>query len=44
MSKITISDLAIDRDEKSLVEQLTEQEVNGIFGGLEITVSVTIKF
>ena len=43
MSKITISDLAIDRDDESF-EQLTEQEVNGIFGGLEITVSVTIKF
>ncbi|WP_448268545.1 hypothetical protein [Nostoc sp. DSM 114159] len=45
MSKITISDIAIDRDDESLVEQLTEQEVNGIFGGqVEITVSVTIKF
>lgn len=44
MSKITISDIAINQDNESLVDELSEQEVNGIFGGIEITVSVTIKF
>ncbi|MBD2435383.1 hypothetical protein [Nostoc sp. FACHB-110] len=44
MSKLTISDLAINSADESLVNELTEQEVNAIFGGaVEVTISITIK-
>jgi len=44
MSKITISDIAINPDDESLVDELTEQLINGIFGGVSITITITIKF
>ncbi|MEH2092692.1 hypothetical protein [Nostoc sp.] len=44
MSKITISDIAINQDDESLVDELTEQLINGIFGGWSITITITIKF
>ncbi|MBD2435382.1 hypothetical protein [Nostoc sp. FACHB-110] len=47
MSKLTISDLAINSADESLVNELTEQEVNAIFGGkvnVEIKITITIRF
>ncbi|MEH2138803.1 hypothetical protein [Nostoc sp.] len=44
MSKITISDIAINPDDESLVDELNEQLINGIFGGWSITITITIKF
>ncbi len=44
MSKITISDITINPEDESLLDEITEQVINGIVGGWSITITIVIKF